>query len=127
MHEMSIAVAVVDQVSRAAAEHGARSVTAVRLDVGELAGVVPAALDFCWDLACEGTALAGAVLSARTVTARARCVPCAVEWAPGLPPDLGCPGCGGGRVELLTGRELQIRGVDWADAPGPGPGPTEEA
>lgn len=118
MHEMSIAAAVVEQVARAAEEHGASAVKTVALDVGELAGVVPKALDFCFALACEGTALAGSVLRTRTVPARARCAACDVEWSPGIPPDLGCPRCAGGaRVALLTGRELHIRGVEWAERP----------
>ncbi|MFJ4771996.1 hydrogenase maturation nickel metallochaperone HypA [Streptomyces uncialis] len=117
MHEMSIAAAVVDQVSSAAADRGATAVTTVRLDVGELAGVVPAALDFCFALVCEGTPLEGARLVTRSIPARARCGPCDTEWSPGIPPDLACPRCGGARAQLLTGRELQIRDVEWADGP----------
>ncbi|WP_354637839.1 hydrogenase maturation nickel metallochaperone HypA [Kitasatospora camelliae] len=117
MHEMSIAAAVVDQVAQAARVHGARGVRTVRIQVGELAGVVPDALDFCFELACTGTVVSGAELVAEPVAARARCTPCTVEWAVGMPPDLGCPQCGGARVELLSGRELQILGVEWADGP----------
>ncbi|MER5353962.1 hydrogenase maturation nickel metallochaperone HypA [Kitasatospora sp. NPDC002551] len=117
MHEMSIATAVVEQVDAAARAHGARAVARVRLQVGELAGVVPAALDFCFELACAGTLVEGALLETEAVAARARCAPCAAEWAVGMPPDLGCPHCGGGRVELLAGRELQILGVEWAERP----------
>ncbi|MCM2393848.1 hydrogenase maturation nickel metallochaperone HypA [Streptomyces albipurpureus] len=117
MHEMSIAAAVVEQVGRVALQRGATAVTTVRLDVGELAGVVPRALDFCFALACEGTALEGAALETRTVPARARCGPCDVEWHPGMPPDLVCPRCGGARAELRAGRELHIRDVEWADRP----------
>ncbi|MEU5403405.1 hydrogenase maturation nickel metallochaperone HypA [Streptomyces sp. NPDC005963] len=119
MHEMSIAAAVVEQVAKVAADRGATGVTTVRLDVGELAGVVPGALDFCFALACQGTLLEGASLLARTVPARARCDPCDVDWHPGMPPDLICPQCGGARAELLSGRELQIRDVEWADGPLP--------
>ncbi|MFJ7906494.1 hydrogenase maturation nickel metallochaperone HypA [Kitasatospora sp. NPDC096204] len=119
MHEMSIAEAVVEQVDTAAREHGAPGVARVRLRVGELAGVVPDALDFCFELACAGTLVAGAVLDTESVPARARCTPCAVEWAVGMPPDLGCPDCGcGGGVELLSGRELQILDVEWSRSPG---------
>ncbi|MFE7189629.1 hydrogenase maturation nickel metallochaperone HypA [Kitasatospora sp. NPDC057541] len=122
MHEMSIATAVVEQVDAAARAHGADAVARVRLQVGELAGVVPAALDFCFELACAGTLVEGAVLETEAVPARARCLPCAGEWAVGMPPDLGCPHCAaGGRVELLAGRELQILGVEWAGRP-PGAG-----
>ncbi|MEV7773474.1 hydrogenase maturation nickel metallochaperone HypA [Kitasatospora sp. NPDC086791] len=117
MHEMSIAAAVVEQVDAAARDHGAPGVARVRLQVGELAGVVPQALDFCFELACAGTLVAGAVLHTETVAARARCTPCEAEWAVGMPPDLGCPSCPGGGVELLSGRELQILDVEWAERP----------
>ncbi|GHF71740.1 hypothetical protein GCM10018790_57070 [Kitasatospora xanthocidica] len=135
MHEMSIAAAVVEQVDAAAREHGAPGVTRVRLQVGELAGVVPQALDFCFELACAGTLVEGAVLETEQVAARARCGSCATEWEVGMPPDLGCPSCSGGSsggvlgvgvpgggvsgggVELLSGRELQILDVEWAGHP----------
>ncbi|MFI9271403.1 hydrogenase maturation nickel metallochaperone HypA [Kitasatospora sp. NPDC052896] len=117
MHEMSIATAVVAQVAAAAETGGATGVETVLLQVGELAGVVPESLAFCFELACTGTVLAGAELRTEAVPARARCTGCALEWAVGMPPDLGCPGCGGGAAELLSGRELQILSVRWADGP----------
>ncbi|MGK4585705.1 hydrogenase maturation nickel metallochaperone HypA [Kitasatospora sp. HPMI-4] len=117
MHEMSIALAVVEQVAEAARGHGARAVESVRLQVGELAGVVPEALEFCFELACADTVVRGAKLLAEPVAARARCGGCATEWPVGMPPDLCCPDCGGAQAELLSGRELQILSVCWADAP----------
>ncbi|MBW5484151.1 hydrogenase maturation nickel metallochaperone HypA/HybF [Streptomyces bambusae] len=118
MHEMSIAMAVVAQVEEAARAGGARAVGEVRLQVGELAGVVPDALAFCFELACAGTVLEGAALVTDAVPARARCLPCATAWAVGMPPDLCCPGCGSAAgTELLSGRELQIAAVTWEDGP----------
>ena len=115
MHEMSIAAAVVDQVVTAAEAAGARGVHSVRLQVGELAGVVPDSLRFCFELACTETVLEGAELVVEPVPALARCAACAADWAVGMPPDLCCPGCGAAAAELLSGRELQILGVDWRD------------
>jgi hydrogenase nickel incorporation protein HypA/HybF len=123
MHEMSVALAVIDQVEAAAARAGdVTAVRSVRLQVGELAGVVADSLAFCFELACAGTLLEGAELVTETVPGRARCGDCAHEWAVGMPPRLTCPGCAGARTELLTGRELQIAGVRWEDgAPAPTP------
>ncbi|MFJ3950170.1 hydrogenase maturation nickel metallochaperone HypA [Streptomyces sp. Je 1-4] len=117
MHEMSIALAVVDQVESATRPAGATSVNSVRLQVGELAGVVSDALAFSFELACAGTVLEGAELVTESVAARARCGPCADTWPVGMPPQLSCPGCGGATAELLSGRELQIVSVCWNDAP----------
>ncbi|WP_017237508.1 hydrogenase maturation nickel metallochaperone HypA/HybF [Streptomyces sp. SS] len=115
MHEMSLAVAVVDQVEAAATSRGAVGVSSIELDVGELAGVVADALAFCFELACAGTVVEGAELITRTVPGTARCAPCAEDWAVGMPPRLLCPGCGGAADELVSGRELRIRKVRWAD------------
>ncbi|MFD9125254.1 hydrogenase maturation nickel metallochaperone HypA [Kitasatospora sp. NPDC059571] len=117
MHEMSIATAVVEQVESAAPPPGAGRIESVHLEVGQLAGVVADSLQFCFELVCAGTALSGAELHTETVPARARCSDCATQWAVGSPPDLCCPGCGGARTELLSGRELRIRSVRWADSP----------
>ncbi|MDH6114405.1 hydrogenase nickel incorporation protein HypA/HybF [Kitasatospora sp. MAP12-15] len=117
MHEMSIAMAVVDQVTQAEPPAGAGGVRSLRLQVGELAGVVPDSLAFCFELACAGTVLEGAELVVEPVPGRARCAPCADEWAVGMPPQLCCPVCGAAAAELLAGRELQIVSVCWADDP----------
>ncbi|MGW1273633.1 hydrogenase maturation nickel metallochaperone HypA/HybF [Streptomyces sp. NPDC002491] len=118
MHEMSVALAVVDQVAEAAGRSaGVTAVRSVRLQVGELAGVVPDALAFSFELACAGTVLEGAELITEAVPGRARCTPCAHEWAVGMPPRLTCPACGATHTELLAGRELQIVDVLWEDGP----------
>lgn len=117
MHEMSIALAVIDQVRERAGAQGAVGVRSVRLLVGELAGVVPDALAFSFDLACAGTLLDGAELHTETVPGLARCEPCADQWPVGMPPDLCCPRCGRAAARLLSGRELQIAGVQWRHAP----------
>lgn len=126
MHEMSVALAVVDQVTEAVDRAGTvTAVRTVRLQVGELAGVVPDSLTFCFELACAGTLLEGAELVTEAVQGRARCTPCAHEWAVGMPPRLTCPACGGTRTDLLAGRELQIVEVSWEDG-GPAHPPTRE-
>ncbi|KIZ16707.1 hydrogenase maturation nickel metallochaperone HypA [Streptomyces natalensis] len=121
MHEMSLALAVVDQIDGAARFERATAVSSVRLQVGELAGVVPDALAFSFELACAETVLEGAELIIEQVAARARCRPCTRTWETGMPPRLTCPGCGGADTELLSGRELQIVSVSWHDAPRPQP------
>ncbi|MFG2115813.1 hydrogenase maturation nickel metallochaperone HypA [Streptomyces sp. NPDC048718] len=128
MHEMSVALAVVDQVETAARARAAHGVESIRLEVGELAGIVADALHFCFGLACAGTLVEGAELITHQVPGTARCSPCARDWETGMPPRLLCPGCGTAAVELVSGRELRIREVRWTDptravAPAPAPEP----
>lgn len=117
MHEMSLAMAMVEQVEEAAAGHGHQTASALRVRVGELAGVVPESLHFCFELACAGTVLDGAELTLEPVPGRARCAACGAGWATGMPPRLSCSHCGGAGtgVELVAGRELQVVAVRWAD------------
>ena len=59
MHELGLTRRIVAIV----AEHaGPRRVRRVRLAIGPLACVEPRSLSFCFDLAAEGTVLAGATL-----------------------------------------------------------------
>ena len=113
MHETSIALAVVDQIAQRACEDGHDGVRAVVLRVGELAGVVPEALEFCFAQACAGTVAEGATLSIEAVAALARCGGCPERWPTGMPPDLTCPACGAAAAHLISGRELEIAAVEW--------------
>jgi hydrogenase nickel incorporation protein HypA/HybF len=127
MHELSIAAAVVESAEDAARRHGASSVTAVRLRVGELSGVVADALRFSFEVVTEGTALAGARLLVEHVPARARCASCGLEFAPGTPLRLWCPECGESATELVAGRELEIVDVTLPPATAPRGGTAPQA
>ncbi len=59
MHELSVAQAVVDEITT---KLGDAEVTMVRLAVGRGSGVVVDAIRFCFDLVTEDTPLAGATL-----------------------------------------------------------------
>src|SRR3954447_20919634 len=59
VHELAITQSVVDAVLD---RTGQRPVTAVRVKIGRLAGVVPEAMRFCFDLVTAGTPLEGARL-----------------------------------------------------------------
>ncbi|ELS50914.1 hydrogenase maturation nickel metallochaperone HypA [Streptomyces viridochromogenes] len=111
MHELSIATAIVEQAGELARADGADAVSAVTVRVGELSGVVPEALDFAFEVARDGTALAGARLVVEPVPARAWCEPCAEEFAVGMPPFFWCPACDRPSTALRSGRELEITGI----------------
>jgi hydrogenase nickel incorporation protein HypA/HybF len=62
MHELSIAVNIVELAEEEMIRHGGQRVRAVHLKLGPLAGVAKEALLFSFDLACEGTATEGSAL-----------------------------------------------------------------
>ncbi len=59
MHELSIAMSIVEGAVDEAFRIGADKVAAIYLKLGAMSGVVPEALLFSYDLACEGTPLKG--------------------------------------------------------------------
>jgi len=62
MHELSIAVSIVEVAEEEAARNNAMRVQSVRLRLGSLAGVAKEALRFSYGIACEGTSLEGSQL-----------------------------------------------------------------
>ena len=62
MHELSIALSMIDMASEEVLRHGGGRVTALHLKLGQLSGVVKEALTFSYEIACQGTALEGSQL-----------------------------------------------------------------
>ena len=62
MHELSIAVSLVDAICEELPKLGDVSIRSVRIRVGALSGVVPDALTFAFDVAADGSRVAGARL-----------------------------------------------------------------
>jgi hydrogenase nickel incorporation protein HypA/HybF len=108
MHELSLAESVV----RIASGHAAgRRVARVELKVGHLRQVVPAALEFAFELVARGTPAEGAELVMEEVPAAGRCRRCGAESEfSGFP--LACGGCGGLDLELLRGEELFVDALE---------------
>ncbi|WP_369269240.1 hydrogenase maturation nickel metallochaperone HypA [Streptomyces sp. R11] len=112
MHELSIATAIIERAGELARTDGTESVSAVTVRVGELAGVVPDALDFAFEVARDGTPLAEARLVVEQIPAQAWCGPCAEEFPVGMPPFFWCPRCDEPSTDLRSGRELEIAGIE---------------
>ncbi len=68
MHELSIAMSIVEIASDEARRLGDARVEVVHLRLGDLSGVVKDSLLFAWDLACEESPLAGSRLQIEEVS-----------------------------------------------------------
>jgi hydrogenase nickel incorporation protein HypA/HybF len=106
MHELGITQNVVDAVTE---RTGSAPVVTVRLRVGRLAGVVPDAMRFCFELVTAGTPLEGAVLEFDRPEGRGSCRTCGAEFV--LPDAVLLCHCGSADVEVLAGRELAVASV----------------
>ena len=75
MHELSIAMSIVEMAEEEADNRGAR-VNAVHLKLGVLAGVVKDALLSSYEMACEGTGLQGSRLVIEEIPVVVYCPGC---------------------------------------------------
>jgi hydrogenase nickel incorporation protein HypA/HybF len=108
MHELSIALSLLDLAAEEAERRGGARVAAIHLRLGPLSGVVKEALRSAYDLAREGTDLDKAELVIEDVPLTAYCPACAAERAPPSPQNLYCPDCGTPTSEVVRGRELEV-------------------
>lgn len=108
MHEFAIAQSIADVVETRAAERNATRVKAVRLRIGEAAGIVTDSLTFCFEmLASEHPVLAGTQMAIDSVPHRAHCPHCDTAFAV-INFVSQCPHCGEWSGEIISGTELQI-------------------
>jgi hydrogenase nickel incorporation protein HypA/HybF len=108
MHELSIAMSIVEMAEEESDRHGGARVSVVHLKLGGLAGVVKEALLSSYEMACEGTRLEGSQLAIREIPIIAHCAACdqprtveSLHW-------FVCPECGSPVSKVLQGREMEV-------------------
>lgn len=112
VHELSIALSLVETVEEAARRAEAERVTEVQLVIGALSGVVPEALEFAYEVAVQGTMLEGSRLAIERVPAAVFCDVCDAEREmPGIQSFL-CPVCGATTPLVVRGKELEVRAIE---------------
>jgi len=108
MHELSIALGILDVAIEEAERLGPASVLAVHLRLGPLSGVVKESLLAAYELAREGTPLEKAALVIEEVPVQVLCSTCGVERAVLSIQQLYCPECGSPPARIDGGRELEV-------------------
>ncbi len=114
MHELSIALSIVDGVLEEIERRPGCHVEAVHLRVGRLAGVDKDALTFSYEVAREGTPLAESRLVIEDVEVSILCPQCRAERAAEAFPMLRCGNCGSPGERVTHGEELEITALELA-------------
>jgi hydrogenase nickel incorporation protein HypA/HybF len=107
MHELSIAMSLVDLAQEEAGRHEGR-VCALHLRIGALAGVVPEALLASYEMACFQTSLEGSRLVIEEVPVVVFCPSCELERPLVGVQSFCCPECGTPTPRVEHGRELEL-------------------
>lgn len=108
MHELSIALNILEIVTEEARRRGNARICAVHLRLGPLAGVVKNALLSAYELAREDTPLGAAELVIEEVPVRGFCPTCNTESAVISIQELCCRECGTPTAQIVSGQEMEI-------------------
>jgi hydrogenase nickel incorporation protein HypA/HybF len=111
MHELSICLALLDQVRAIAEEHRAHEVERILVRLGPLSGVEPTLLQSAYPLAAAGTIAESAVLDIEFAPLRVRCNACGAETE-AVPNRLVCGRCEDYRTRVISGEEMLLARVE---------------
>lgn len=112
MHELSIALSIVDGVLEEAQRHGAAQVEAVYLRLGRLSGVDKEALLFSYQIATQDTPLERSRLVVEDVEVTLFCPLCREERPSRGSRELVCSVCGEVGERAVHGEELEINKLE---------------
>jgi hydrogenase nickel incorporation protein HypA/HybF len=107
MHELSVAMSIIEVAEEEAERRGAR-IDAIHLRLGPLSGVVKEALLSSYEIAREKTALAGSRLIIEEMPIVVYCSRCQAKRTLGSMQEFLCPECRTPASEVLQGRELEV-------------------
>jgi hydrogenase nickel incorporation protein HypA/HybF len=107
MHEMGIANSVLDAIRTETRRFPDGHIYKVGVRIGELAGVDPDAMSFCFEALVRGTELEPLSLEIEYCPRRYQCRACGHSYAAARD-DSACPQCGRTDLRFLGGDELEL-------------------
>ncbi len=110
MHELSIALNIVEIAEENAKQSNVNLITEIELVVGELSGVVYEALEFAMEEAVKNTILEKAKRTIIRISGKAKCTSCSHEFDV---KDIytACPKCKSFINEIIQGNELRVESL----------------
>jgi hydrogenase nickel incorporation protein HypA/HybF len=112
MHELSIALSIVEAAEEESASRGGACVSAVYLRLGALSGVVKEALLSSYELACEGTQLQGSRLVIEELPVVVYCQTCGERRLLPSIQRFCCPVCGAATGDVVQGKEIEVTALE---------------
>ena len=101
-------MSIVELAEEEMKKHDGTQIIAVHLKLGLLSGVVKDALLGSYEMACQGTALAGSRLMIEEVPVIAYCASCDAPHTVDSDEWFVCPKCRAPVLQVLQGKELQV-------------------
>ncbi len=115
MHELSIAMSILDVAGEEVEHHGGVRVEAIHIRLGPLAGVAKEALLSAFELASERSPFEHSRLVIEEVPIVVYCSKCQAERPGDAVHWFSCAVCGTTASEVLHGRELELAALELAE------------
>lgn len=112
MHELSIAMSMIEMAAEEAERRDAVRVHKIHLKLGELSGVVKEALLFSYEVACQGTPLEGSQLVIEEVPVVVYCPACETETTLRSIQQFSCAVCHAPTNQIVQGKELEVTALE---------------
>ena len=114
MHELSIALDIIDFVERESTRRHLQNLSVVGVRIGALSAVDPEALEFGFTAASRGTDLEQVRLAVEWIPAQIQCQGCGNEHTTDQP-EFICTRCNSSNVTIKRGYELEVAYLETAD------------
>lgn len=115
MHEMGIAMQIIEIATSSIPDNmRGNKVERINLEIGKLSTIVPDSLRFCFEIAAKETPLRDAELLINEIPVTVECKECMHRWTTDSPTFI-CTKCQSGSIDIISGRELDIRSIEIED------------
>ncbi len=113
MHEVSIALGIVDELMRIAQQNNAKKIVNVKLKIGKMSGLVTDSLKFAFDaVKLEHPLLSSAEILINEVPLIYQCNDCGKNFDTEDICFPSCPNCESYNLKLISGEEQHIENVE---------------
>ncbi|NOZ45686.1 MAG: hydrogenase maturation nickel metallochaperone HypA [Chlorobi bacterium] len=110
MHEMSIAMNIIDIAIEQAKKEKADRIVEVELEIGTLAGIEFESLNFAMEISVKNTMLEKSAIHINKIQAIAECIDCGKRFKT---ENLfnNCQKCKSYNTKLIKGKELKVKSI----------------
>jgi hydrogenase nickel incorporation protein HypA/HybF len=108
MHEVSVALSLLEMIENKCREEGYFSVESVKVRVGKASTILPEALNLAFEIAKKETVARGDELLIDLIPLRAQCKSCLNSFEGENSYIFECPFCKSPSFKVISGNELEL-------------------
>lgn len=120
MHELGMAMEIVEIVTKSLAGRKVKKVKEVEIELGELQRATPEQMQQTFEMASKDTLLEGAKLKVKIKKGKVRCQSCGYSGGVEVEMEhhhdhsmhLHCPKCNATSLDILEGNDIDVRNIE---------------